>query len=173
MLKYSGFKYCPHCNSIKISDVGGNSMLCHECGYEYYQNAASAVAGIIEYDNQILVCKRNREPKIGMLDLPGGFVDFEESLEQALKREVKEELNLEIFDLVYFTSQPNIYKYKNVTYFTCDVFFRCKVNSLDNLKISSEISELLLIKITELDLNKFAFSSFHQVLEKYRRFSAG
>jgi len=58
-----------------------------------------------------------------MLDLPGGFVDKNERLEDALQREVKEELGISIDNWKYLTSQINRYLYKGITYPTCDAIF--------------------------------------------------
>ena len=55
-----------------------------------------------------------------MLDLPGGFVDENERLEEALQREVKEELGISIDNWKYLTSQANRYLYKGIAYPTCD-----------------------------------------------------
>jgi len=81
---------------------------------------------IIETDQGILVAKRNHAPKKGMLDLPGGFSDYHESLENAVRREIMEELGLALDRVSYFGSEPNVYRFKGVTYFTIDAIFLCK-----------------------------------------------
>jgi ADP-ribose pyrophosphatase YjhB (NUDIX family) len=129
---------------------------------------ASGVAAIIEINGTILLMKRAHEPKIGFLDLPGGFVDYRESLEAALAREVREELSLELRDIRYFGSAPNTYRYKEVTYFSEDSFFLCKPVDMSAVKLSEENSEYRLIDIATFDLQTLAFDSMKLMLGRYR-----
>ncbi|BCU67042.1 DNA mismatch repair protein MutT [Sulfolobales archaeon HS-7] len=55
-----------------------------------------AVGGIILREDKILLIKRGHEPNKGMWAVPGGKVKFGESIEQAVKREVSEETNLNV-----------------------------------------------------------------------------
>ncbi|MEM1136969.1 MAG: NUDIX domain-containing protein, partial [Bacteroidota bacterium] len=55
------------------------------------------VAGVIFKDEQLLVCRRNKGKKqAGLWEFPGGKVEENESHSEALIREIKEELNLDI-----------------------------------------------------------------------------
>ncbi len=54
------------------------------------------VDAIVERDDKILLIKRKNEPFKGCWALPGGFIEYGESAEEAVKREIKEEANLEI-----------------------------------------------------------------------------
>ena len=66
------------------------------------------VDGVIINDNKILLIKRNNEPFKGRWALPGGFVEYNEKVEDAIIREVKEEIgvNAEIKELVGVYSDP-------------------------------------------------------------------
>lgn len=124
------FSYCPNCQS-KLTDQDTEHYLeCSNCNFTYYFNPAPAVAGIIICKGQVLFNVRAQEPSKGMLDLPGGFVDKDERLEDALQREVKEELGINIDNWQYLTSQTNRYVYKGITYPTCDAIF---VSYLDEM----------------------------------------
>jgi NAD+ diphosphatase len=123
----------------------------------------------LEYDGKILAIKRGQEPKKGMLDLPGGFLDPNETAEDGLKREIKEELNIDLGDLKYLGSYPNIYKYKGVLYHTCDLFFHSKINVLPADLDRTEIEELILLDPKEIPLDKFAFESTKIGLELYSK----
>ncbi len=70
---------CPHC----------------EKQIEIYQNPLPTVDIIIEVESEGIVLIKRKNPPYGWA-LPGGFVDYGESLETAAVREAKEETNLEI-----------------------------------------------------------------------------
>jgi len=107
-------------------------------------------------------------PKKGYYDLPGGFADWGESLEAALRREIKEEINIDIGDPRYFASFPSPYLYKKVTYFTTDTFFICKPINPELMRPNREIAEIAIVRPHEIDLKRIAFKSTRQALLKYR-----
>jgi len=52
------------------------------------------VGGIVICDNSVLLVERGREPQKGLWSLPGGVVETGETLEEAVRREVREETGL-------------------------------------------------------------------------------
>lgn len=77
--------------------------------YEYeYKIPSLTVDAIIMYDGGIVLIKRGKEPFEGYWALPGGFVEYGETVENAVKREAKEETGLDttIKDLVGVYSEP-------------------------------------------------------------------
>jgi ADP-ribose pyrophosphatase YjhB (NUDIX family) len=153
------FKYCPACGSGDISFGDIKKIGCRDCSFTYYHNVAAAVAAILQYDKKIVLIERAKDPGKGKLDLPGGFVDPKESAEEAVKREIKEELRIDIREPGYLGSYPNIYKYEGVTYHTCDLFFYCKIDALPTDFDRTEIEELILINPFEIPDDKIAFES--------------
>ena len=162
------FNYCPSCGSRDVYFDNIKEFRCKACSFTFFQNVAAAAAAILEYDGKILAIRRGREPKKGMLDLPGGFLDPEESAEDGLKREVREELNIELGELTYLGSYPNIYKYKDVLYHTCDLFFYSKIDTLPTDLDRTEIDELLLLDPKDIPVDKFAFESTKVGLRYYQ-----
>jgi NAD+ diphosphatase len=143
-------------------------MECITCGYVYFHNTASAVAALIETSTAgILLVRRNHEPRKNMLDVPGGFVNYGESLENALRREIREELSIELPSIEYFGSFPNVYKYEKVTYFTTDIFFRCFLKSTPEIRTNEEISECLYYTIDKIPFDQLAFDSTTAVFSNY------
>jgi NAD+ diphosphatase len=157
--KIKPFNYCPACGSGNISFDDMKRIGCRDCSFTYYHNVAAAVAAILEYDKKIVLIKRAKDPGKGKLDLSGGFVDPMESAEDALKREIKEELTIGLREPKYLGSYPNIYKYEGVIYHTCDLFFYCKINALPTDFDRTEIEELVLINPLEIPNNEIAFES--------------
>jgi NAD+ diphosphatase len=118
------FKVCPMCGSSKISNIDNRKWLCPDCGFDLYNNVAAAVGIILaDRDGNILFEKRAKAPRRGYLALPGGFVNPDESLEDAVRRECFEETGIKPQVVSYLCSFPNTYEYRNITYKTCDSFF--------------------------------------------------
>ncbi|QJR82289.1 NUDIX domain-containing protein [Alteromonas pelagimontana] len=164
------FNFCPQCRSANISTINGSEYRCPDCGFVYYHNTASAVAGIITCDNAMLVTQRARNPGKGMFDLPGGFVDHGESLEQALSREVEEELGLTLTDWQYFVSLPNTYRYTDVLYHTCDAVFSIELSSRPTLTPeASEILQVHWLERDKIDLTTIAFPSLREAIRRFCR----
>ena len=90
------FKFCPVCGSSHFEVNNFKSKKCQDCGFTYYANPCSATAAFIVNDKQeMLVVRRAKEPAKGTLDLPGGFVDMGETVEQGMRREIMEETGLD------------------------------------------------------------------------------
>lgn len=164
------FKYCPNCASEHIEFPNNVRFFCHDCEFTYFHNIAAAVAVVFRFEDKILFTVRNIDPDKGKLDLPGGFIDPNENAENALCREVREELGLEIqpSDLEYVTTQPNNYLYKNVPYRTMDIFYECRLDiSQVEVVAKDEIASLKWIPISEIDLNEIGFVSVRKIISEF------
>lgn len=171
-LPWHAFRRCPGCGAGEIAFRGDRSVQCGRCGFHLYLNVAAAVAGLVEDDiGRVLLTIRARNPGEGMLDLPGGFVDPAESAEDALVREIEEELNLKAqrCSFRYLGSFPNAYPFDGITYRTLDFAFICTVESFAAQRFSDEIAGVRLFKPSEIPLDQVAFSSIRAVLEAYRK----
>ena len=122
------FKLCPMCGSKKIENHGNRKWVCPDCGFDLYNNVASAVGVVIrDRYNNVLFEIRAKQPRKGYLALPGGFVDFGESAEEAVVRECREEIGVPVEGAQFLCTAPNVYEYKNIEYKTCDIFFKTKL----------------------------------------------
>jgi NADH pyrophosphatase NudC (nudix superfamily) len=167
MLQDAHIRYCPACASEQIEAPSENSMLCKQCGYVLFHNTAAATAILLRYKNKLVFVKRGHEPGKGMLDLPGGFVDYNESAEEGVLREISEETGFKVENMKYVGSIPNTYKYKNVLYHTCDICYTGDLESIDSFRPSDEIPELVLLEPNEVDLDKIAFDSLRKMVKRY------
>jgi len=92
------YKYCPKCgNELRIRIENGiERLFCQVCNHFIYKNPVPVVAGIIlDSKKRILLVKRGIEPCKGEWSLPSGFIEIDETPEQCVLREMKEETGLE------------------------------------------------------------------------------
>lgn len=161
------FRYCPKCAAPGPKVSEGRYITCGNCGFSYYHNTAAAVAAIVESNGRILLTRRAKQPKAGLLDLPGGFADYGETTEATLERELREELNIEVADIRYLTSAPNIYLYKDIPYHVMDLFFACRCDDLEKMKLSDEIKEITWVEPGKIPFENIAFESTKTGLRRY------
>jgi NADH pyrophosphatase NudC (nudix superfamily) len=163
-------RYCPKCGAAALRFVGRKLVHCEVCDFDLYLNTAAAVAALITDDQgRLLVVVRAEEPKKGTWDLPGGFADPGESAEEAVRREVKEELGLEVTATRYLCSYPNTYEYGGMRYATMDLGFVCEVKDPAATRVSKdEVSQLLFIRPKEIDTARFGFASVGRIVDRYR-----
>ena len=173
------FKLCPMCGSKKIENHGNRKWMCPDCGFDLYNNVASAVGVVIrDRYNNVLFEIRAKQPRKGYLAVPGGFVDFEESAEEAAVRECREEIGVAVDGVKFLCTAPNIYEYKNIEYKTCDIFFTAELppqfetidDFIKSLKAEeSEVEGFVSYKVETLeDIEKIplAFESAKYTLKK-------
>lgn len=161
-------KFCPKCGSNHFIYDNHRSFLCQGCGFNLYVNSSAAVAAIIENPSgEILLAVRAFDPAKGKLDLPGGFVDPMESAEEAVVREIKEELNLDIVEMRYLISFPNEYIFKGFSVYTTDLAFVCNVADFDAITFNDDISGYRFLAPKEIDFNEISSDSIRDILKYY------
>lgn len=161
------FNFCPRCGKPN-SSRGSVPFRC-DCGFSYFFTPISAVGAIIlDAQNQILMIRRAKDPGKGMLGMPGGFIDIEESAESALDREVLEEVGLDVIHKEFLATYPNKYTYNEVTVDVLDVYYVCQVKSFDSIQIQDEeVLDYCFYQLEELDLDELAFEANRNAIKKY------
>jgi NAD+ diphosphatase len=157
------FTYCPTCGSSSFIPNNEKSMLCSSCGFVFYINASAAVATFIRNEaGELLVCKRAKEPAKGTLDLAGGFVDENETAEEAVSREIAEELQAKLMHAEYLFSLPNSYEYSGMSIPTLDLFFSCQLEDTTKLKPSDDVEDCFFLPLNEVKPSDFGLSSIRK-----------
>ncbi len=160
------YKYCPSCRSDMVIESDW-FMHCSKCDFYFYANPAPCNGIILENDkDEILLVKRKYEPKKDYWDIPGGFINTNESIEQSMTREIKEELGVEIKDFTYFASFSDRYLYKNINYHTLGIVFIGKIHN-QKLTPKDDVAEIKFFKKTNLPFEKIAFVSVKEAFKKY------
>lgn len=162
------FVFCPICGSSHFKTESEKSKKCDNCGFEYFVNPASSnVAFILDDNGRLLVERRLREPAKGTLDLPGGFADAEETAEEGVIREVKEETGLDISKAQYLFSLPNTYRYSGIDIPTLDLFFFCKADDTAMLRAGDDAAECFWCDIDDIHTELFGLSSIRHGLSLF------
>ena len=90
------FEYCPSCGTGLGEANQESGKTCPSCGRTWYRNSAPTAGCVIVRDGKALVTERGVEPEKGRYDVPGGFLAAGEEPIAGLKRELREELGIEI-----------------------------------------------------------------------------
>ncbi len=155
-------KFCGWCG-IEVSYFSKWASECSQCKKRKFINPNPCNSMLIVKDKSILVVKRNLEPGKGKFDLPGGFMEVEDSsLEEAAYREIQEELSLskeQLGKLTYMGSDSSEYTWNDVVQKNIVAFFRAELLvSSDSIKLDlSENTDM--IWANQDNLNEIDFST--------------
>jgi NAD+ diphosphatase len=98
-------RYCGRCGTPMGIHPTDRAHLCPSCGLTLYPPVIPAIMAAVEREGKLLLARSPHFPK-GRYSILAGFVEPGEDLEGAVRREVKEEVGLEVADLRYAASQP-------------------------------------------------------------------
>ena len=90
-------RYCMECAS-PLTQRDTTEYVCAN-GHEYWNEPHASVCVAVLRDGQVLLARRGIEPRQGKYDLPGGFVEFDETPYEAARREMREETTLDCSEL--------------------------------------------------------------------------
>jgi 8-oxo-dGTP diphosphatase len=98
------FSYCPICAShISTMNLEGTERpYCMNCGFIRFRNPSPSTGTIAVKDGKIVMIQRGRPPSKGKWAFPSGFIEMDETPEEAALREMEEESGMtgEILDLI-------------------------------------------------------------------------
>ncbi|PIS42040.1 MAG: hypothetical protein COT24_05610 [Candidatus Kerfeldbacteria bacterium CG08_land_8_20_14_0_20_40_16] len=127
------------------------------------QNIEVILRAIIVLDNKILLCASNDQPPIYYL--PGGHLEFGETLEECLKREVKEETAAEVKSMKFLRLFENHFHWRGEDHHEINLLYDIALKSKDPNKIKCLENH---ISIIWLDLEKVkAFKLLPQDIHQY------
>jgi NAD+ diphosphatase len=160
------FKHCLLCgNLLNIEEP--RLLVCSSCGHHHYINPNPCNAVIIENEEgKILLVERKIDPKKGYWDLPGGFIEPGENMEESAEREISEELNVEIKITGLVGTYHDTYIYQNVEIPTLGLVVSAKITKGTPTPSDDVSSYQYFAKDEILDL-PLAFKSVKQGLTDY------
>ncbi len=163
------FKFCPVCGSPHFVENNFKSKRCTDCGFVYYANICAATAAFIVNDKEeLLVVRRAKEPAKGTLDLPGGFCDMQETVEEGMRREIKEETGLDVHEIEYLFSSPNIYMYAGLGVHTIDMDFLVRIHGdIPTIQAADDAAEAIWIPIDKVNPADFGLTSIRNSVIRF------
>ena len=163
-------KFCPKCGSSFLISHADLSLKCNDCRFHFYVNSAAAVAAlVVNGEGKLLLTTRAVEPDYGKLDLPGGFIDPGESAEEAVKRELWEELGMKVKEMEYIISAPNEYIFSGISVFTLDMAFRVIPETVSGLKAQDDILAFRFYAENEIDFSQIPAPSINYFVQQFFR----
>jgi ADP-ribose pyrophosphatase YjhB (NUDIX family) len=158
-------KYCKNCGTavvIRVPDDGDTRPrgVCPACSTIHYDNPLIIVGTVPHWDDQVLLCKRNIEPRYGKWTLPAGFLEMHETTAAGAARETDEEAGAQIEMQPLFTVL-NVARVGQV-----HLYYRAKLLS-DQFNPGFETTEARLFTEDQIPWDEIAFHSVTETLKHY------
>jgi NAD+ diphosphatase len=97
-------RFCGRCAAQLYLNEAGMVLQCQQCEYEQYPRLSPCMIVLVRRDHRLLLAHNTKFPA-GYYSAIAGFIEAGESVEQAVHREVHEEVGIQITDLQYHGSQ--------------------------------------------------------------------
>ena len=160
------YKFCLKCGG-QLKNYAKYVLKCSSCGFKVYISPVPCNGVIIlNKKNEIMLVKRKVEPKKGYWDLPGGFIQPDESLEQSVKREIKEELRINVKMDKIIGTYGDEYEFQNVLVPTLGIVVTAKPFSYKFIP-KDDISSYKFFAPKDVLKQKLAFKSLRKGLKDY------
>lgn len=158
-------KHCRHCGQAvvyRVPDDGDTKKraVCPSCLTIHYENPLNVVGTIPVWQDKVLLCKRNIEPRFGKWTLPAGFMELDESVAEGAARETVEEAGAQ-FEMGDFFSLVSVPRVAQV-----HLFYRVKLLS-DQFSPGFETIEARLFSEDEIPWDEMAFRTVSETLKLY------
>ena len=126
-------KFCSECGHTVSQQIPPDDTrlryVCGNCGAIHYQNPKMVVGSIpvweLDGEVKVLLCKRAIEPRLGYWTLPAGFMENDETTEDAARRETEEEAGarIQLHELFSLVNVPHVHQ--------VHLFYRATLLDLD------------------------------------------
>jgi len=163
-------KFCDQCGAaVRLSIPAGDHLpryVCEACSTIHYRNPRIVVGCVPEHEGRILLCRRAIEPRRGFWTVPAGFMENNETLQQAAARESQEEAQAEV-TIGSLLSVVHVLHAEQV-----HVFFRARLPAA-RYAPGAESLEVGLVAPADIPWADLAFPSTEFTLHRYLEDKAG
>lgn len=161
-------RFCPTCGMRIDPEPGSKNgrplLTCAKCGFIYYNSPKPCVGAVIANNGKVLLIRRANLPYRDFWDFPGGFLDFNEHPEIGLKREVSEELGVEVAVSRLVGLYMDFYRTPKES--TLNIYYTCNVTK-GEIAPQEEVAEVRWFELTRLP-KRLAFNHIESVLEDWQ-----
>lgn len=130
----AAYQFCSRCAAPLIQRSNEHAMRCNHCDADYYPRISPCIIVIVTHKDKCLLARQAKWPS-GRFSAIAGFIEAGESAEQAVFREVYEEVGIEVEDICYFGSQSWPFPGQLM------LGYKAKARSTDIIVDGEEISE--------------------------------
>ena len=164
MLHPRSFKHCKACGGpveyrVPVDD-NRDRATCTLCGHVHYENPLNVVGTVPAWGDEVLLCRRNIEPRYGLWTLPAGFMELGETVAQGALRETVEEAGARI-ELEGLYAVLNVVKVGQV-----HLFYRARLLDTD-FAPGPETIEARLFREDAVPWEEIAFRTVRETLRRY------
>ena len=160
------YAHCPRCGGALEKRVvfthDPPRLVCSSCRFVFYLDPKVAVGAICRLEGKIIMLRRAIDPAYGKWVFPGGYVDRGESLEDAARREAREEIGVE----VRVTRLINVYSYTGRPVVV--VVYEAEVVG-GEVRGGAEALEVRSFEPGDIPWDGLAFRSTREALEEFLR----
>jgi len=164
MLHARHIKHCRACGSVVDylvpADDNRERAVCPACGTVHYVNPLNVVGTVPVWQDRVLLCRRNIEPRYGLWTLPAGFMELGETTEQGALRETDEEAGARV-ELEGLFTVLNVVRVGQL-----HLFYRARLLDTD-FHPGPESIEVRLFDETEVPWEELAFRTVRETLQRY------
>lgn len=155
-------KYCGYCGTVTEKSSTERALICPKCKNIEYPKISPAIIVAIRDGNRLLLTK-NAKGTYKFYALVAGFVEVGESLEDAVRREVMEEVGLKVKNIQSYKSQPWSFSDSLMLAFIADL------DGDDKITIQEEeLSEARWFEREDVPVLPFHISVGHELIQKFR-----
>ena len=156
--------FCSHCGGkvhlrVPVGDDRPRHV-CRACGMVHYRNPVMVVGCIPQWEDKVLLCRRNIEPRKGKWTLPAGYLENGETVMEGALRETWEEAGARVTSLEPYLLFDIVYV--NQVY----LMFRAPMET-PHFTTTAESSEVLLVREEEIPWNDIAFRVMEKCLARF------
>jgi ADP-ribose pyrophosphatase YjhB (NUDIX family) len=158
-------KHCKDCGTTvtyRLPDDGDTKerAICQACHVVHYENPLNVVGTVPYWQDKVLLCKRNIEPRWGKWTLPAGFMELNETVAEGAARETVEEAGAQ-FEMEGLFSLVNVARVGQV-----HLFYRARLLS-DVFDPGHETLEARLFAEADIPWEEIAFKTVRETLERF------
>lgn len=164
MLSERSIRHCRACGAPTVyrvpQDDNRPRAICSHCHLVHYENPLNVVGTLPVWQDRVLLCRRNIEPRFGLWTLPAGFMELGETTAQGALRETEEEAGVQV-ELQGLYTLLNVPRVGQV-----HLFYRARM--LDTrVNPGPETIEARLFREDEIPWERLAFRTVRETLARF------